>query len=134
MKKTLLTSVALIISGSVLAAPSADLTTIKLCKAGIATIFGRDVSIIKAKELSSGNIALQYHRADDNSLWKYECKILDGNQIMWRAAGNPSEPNFVGRWRDDPADGKVTYEINGNKLTIHDEDGVSQSFMKSKLK
>lgn len=42
---------------------------------------------------------------------------------MWRGAGDPSEPSYVGRWRDDPNDGKITYSIEKNVIKIDDITG-----------
>ncbi|GAA3583735.1 hypothetical protein GCM10023078_09610 [Gibbsiella greigii] len=106
----------------------------EICKAAIATAFSQNPKIIKTKAISDNIIALQYYRPTDNSLWKYQCKIINSNQVMWRSAGNPSEPNYVGRWRDNPLDGNILFLINGKKLVINDDMSGEKEFSKSQLK
>ena len=54
---------------------------------------------------------LAYVRPIDNFVWAYRCRI-EGNRVVWA-----TEP---GRWRDDPKDDKVLFEIidDGKQLRI----------------
>lgn len=85
----------------------------KICRAAIATVMGRDISIITTRSITDNIHYLYYKRPDDNSLWKYRCKP-DGNNIMWASNWTESE----GRWRTSQYDGKVTYKLKNELLTI----------------
>lgn len=88
---------------------SADKATpVAICKAGIATLMGRDPKIIKAKE-SDGLVQLSYIRKEDRSLWQYRCKI-EGSAIVWASK--------EGRWRTDPADEKLRYRSTADSVTV----------------
>jgi len=112
---------------------SADFTNIQLCKAAISVEMGKDPSIMKAR--GNGDLVeLQYIRDNDGTLWKYQCKIINGNQIMWRTAGDDNTPNRLGRWRDNPLDSTIMFSVSGNTLTISESDLGDKTFHQSDLK
>lgn len=112
---------------------SAEFTNTQLCKAAISVEMGKKPSIMKVK--TSGDLVdLQYVRPDDGTHWKYQCKIINGNQIMWRTAGDDNTPNRLGRWRDNPLDSTIKYSISGNTLTISESDLGDKTFKQSELK
>lgn len=112
---------------------AADFSETDVCKAMIAFEFGKEPGIIDAVN-TGGFIALQYIRPDDETLWKYHCKVQSGNKILWRSAGSSSEPGYVGRWRNDPMDPTITYSVSGGTLTINDTDMGDKSFSLADLK
>ncbi len=62
--------------------------------------------------LTAGDVLfLTYVRPIDNFVWTYRCRI-EGNRVVWAA-----EP---GRWRDDPTDEKLFFEVveGGMQLRI----------------
>lgn len=71
---------------------------------------------------------LRYIRPSDKTTWSTRCRI-EGNRVYWA-----SDP---GRWRDDPRDEVVTYEVNGTGLKVieHYTDGSSneKSYKRSEL-
>jgi len=79
-------------------------------------------------------VELQYIRDNDGTLWKYQCKIINGNQIMWRTAGDDNTPNRLGRWRDNPLDSTIMFSVSGNTLTISESDLGDKTFHQSDLK
>lgn len=81
----------------------------QICKAGIATIMGRDPSIITPSNISGPIIGLSYIRNNDGTKWSYKCKVA-GNTIIWG--------NSDGRWREDPLDGVVTYKVVGDSVVV----------------
>lgn len=99
-----------------------------VCKAAVATIMGRPVSIISATEKAGGEVALSYTRADDGSVWKYKCK-LDGDRAIWAAEG--------GRWRTHPDDGVVKFSVDGSSVEVTESYGgdvaTSKRFSLSEL-
>jgi len=103
------------------AEPSTLFSRSQICKATISSMMGRDLSIVKVDSQSEGITYLSYIRPDDNTEWKFRCKI-EGSSIIWAA-----EPD--GRWRTDPADSELTFSIDSeNKnLTIREtfSDGSS---------
>ena len=109
-----------IISVSAYAGDKRAFSENQICKAGIAKIMGRDPTIIKIDRVANDAIYLSYVRQDDQSKWKYKCK-LEGNRIIWGSD--------TGRWRSHPMDSKVTFKVTGNSITVTDSfsDGSSSS-------
>ncbi|MFN3880102.1 MAG: hypothetical protein ACK4L8_01550 [Nitrincola lacisaponensis] len=95
------------------AGPS-QVTKSHICKAGIATVMGRDPSIMRIDNDLDGVLYLSYVRDDDSSFWGYKCKV-EGSLIIWASD--------TGRWRDHPADSRLSYRIEAE--TIHVEEGHS---------
>lgn len=100
------------------AAPAFEIETI--CRTAIASISGRDPKLLQVTLTDGDVLFLAYVRPIDNFVWNYRCRI-DGNRVLWA-----SEP---GRWRDNPKDGKLFFEVvgGGQQLRIiedHD-DGTS---------
>ncbi|GGX76882.1 hypothetical protein GCM10007160_00030 [Litchfieldella qijiaojingensis] len=89
-----------------------------LCKAGIATIMGRNPRIMNAQ--SAGEITYISYTRDDGNSYTYKCKI-EGNRIHWG--------NKVGRWRVHSADSKVFYQVAQGKVHVEDRfsDGSSSN-------
>jgi hypothetical protein len=77
-----------------------------ICRTAIAAITGRDLKLFQAAaDAPDGVVALTYARPFDNFVWAYHCR-LDGNRVIWA-----DEP---GRWREEPRDDKITFEVVGN--------------------
>jgi hypothetical protein len=96
------------------AAPSFEPEAI--CRTAIASIMGRDPKIVRVTRIAGDIVFLSYVRPLDNFVWDYRCKI-QGNRVVWA-----SEP---GRWREDPKDDKVFFEIvgDGKQLRIIEDHG-----------
>lgn len=94
------------------------LTTEAICKAGIAVVMGRDPRTMTAFT-SAGEVHISYIRPSDGTRWRTKCK-LDGSKIIWAS----DMPTDTGRWRTDPEDGLLLYEISGEgsrtKVTVSD--------------
>lgn len=84
----------------------------QICKAGIATVMGKEPNIITATNISSPIIGLSYIRKDDGTKWLYKCKI-NGNTIVWGSSD--------GRWREDPLDSVITYKISGDSIIVSEK-------------
>jgi hypothetical protein len=87
-----------------------------ICRTAIASITGRDPTIMRVTRTDGDILFLSYVRPIDNFVWDYRCKI-EGNRVIWA-----SEP---GRWREDPKDDKVFFEAvdGGKQLRIMDDHG-----------
>jgi hypothetical protein len=87
-----------------------------ICRTAIASIMGRDPKIVQVTRVVGDILFLSYVRPIDNFVWAYRCKI-QGNRVIWA-----SEP---GRWREDPKDDKVFFEIveGGKQLRIIEDHG-----------
>jgi hypothetical protein len=87
-----------------------------ICRTAIASIMGRDPKIVRVTLVAGDVLFLSYVRPIDNFVWDYRCKI-QGNRVVWA-----SEP---GRWREDPKDDKVFFEIvgGGKQLRIIEDHG-----------
>jgi hypothetical protein len=79
----------------------------KICIAAIATIMGRSPSIISSKK-KNGVYYLNYTRKDGTN-WSYRCKT-EGSRVVWASE--------TGRWRVDPLDEKILYQISPDGLTV----------------
>jgi len=75
-----------------------------ICRTALASIMGRDPKTVQVTRTTSDVLFLSYVRPIDNFVWAYRCKI-QGNRVIWA-----SDP---GRWREDPKDDKVFFEIVG---------------------
>jgi hypothetical protein len=91
-----------------------------ICRTAIASIIGRDPKTIQVTLTDGDVLFLTYVRPIDNFVWTYRCRI-DGNRVLWA-----SEP---GRWRDNPKDEKVFFEIvdGGKQLRIIEDHGDGSS-------
>lgn len=87
-----------------------------ICKKAMAVLFGQSMDIMKAEQQPGDIIRISYRRASDRTLWTNDCR-LDGNRIMWRSV-DATPGSGPGRWRDDPADGLLSYTINGNDIEV----------------
>jgi hypothetical protein len=100
------------------AAPSFEVEAI--CRTAIASIMGRDPKLMEVTLIVGDVLFLTYVRPMDNFVWTYRCRI-EGNRVVWA-----TEP---GRWRDDPNDDEVFFEVvdAGKQLRIIDihRDGSS---------
>jgi len=90
----------------------------QICKAGIAKIMGRNPAIIKIDRVANDAIYLSYVRQDDQTKWKYKCKV-EGNRIIWGSD--------IGRWRIHPMDSKVSFKVAGSSITVVDAFGDGSS-------
>lgn len=102
----LILAIAITVGGPAIAADGP--TAAAICKAGIATLMGRDPKIIRAKD-GGDVVRLSYVRENDGSLWEYRCKI-EGSEIIWASK--------TGRWRTDPADEKLRYKAGAKSVTV----------------
>jgi hypothetical protein len=100
------------------AAPAFEVEAI--CRTAIASITGRDPKMMQISLTANGVLFLTYDRPIDNFVWTYRCRI-DGNRVLW--ATDP------GRWRDDPSDAKIFFEIvdDGKQLRIIEDHGDGSS-------
>ncbi|CAH9061992.1 hypothetical protein PSECIP111951_02602 [Pseudoalteromonas holothuriae] len=118
----------LLIVGIEAQANSQPVTDTQVCKATIATVMGRDPSIIKLQKQQNSVIYVSYIRKSDSSKWTYRCK-LKGNKVIWASE--------KGRWREHSLDSKIVYSIHDNTLKISEQhtDGstTKKSFKISKL-
>jgi hypothetical protein len=98
------------------AADAAPFEPEAICRTAIASIMGRDPKLLQVTRVAGDILFLSYVRPIDNFVWDYRCKIQD-NRVVWA-----SEP---GRWREDPKDDKVFFEIvgDGKQLRIIEDHG-----------
>ena len=100
------------------AAPAFEVEAI--CRTAIASITGRDPKMMQVSLTADGVLFLTYVRPIDYFAWTYRCRI-EGNRVLW--ATDP------GRWRDDPSDTKIFFEIvdDGKQLRIIEDHGDGSS-------
>ena len=95
-----------------------------ICRTAIASIAGCDPKFMQITRTVGDVLLLTYARPIDNFVWTYRCRI-EGNRVVWA-----TEP---GRWREDPKDDKVFFEIveDGKKLRIIEDhrDGSSTQWI-----
>jgi hypothetical protein len=102
--------------GFAVAAAALPLEPGVICRAAIGSLMDRDPKLFRMTRTDGDILFLSYVRPIDNFDWTYRCKIR-GNRVIWA-----SEP---GRWREDPKDDKVSFEIvaGGKQLRIIDDRG-----------
>jgi len=126
MNKTLkLTLISLFVGLISLQATADDSKVVgKVCKAAVASMFGRDHKTMKLDKIDDGIAYVHYIRPDDNSRWAVKCK-LDGDRVIW-ASNNADNSK---RWRTDPLDDVVKYSIKDKTIKITQEytDGSNSS-------
>jgi hypothetical protein len=103
--------VAMLSAGVSPASAAAAFEVEAICRTAIASIMGRDPKMMQVTRTAGDVLFLTYVRAMDNFVWTYRCRV-EGNRVVWA-----SEP---GRWRDDPKDDEVFFEIvdAGKQLRI----------------
>jgi hypothetical protein len=111
----------MMLSASMSAASAASSFEVEaICRTAIASIMGRDPKIMQVTRIAGDVLFLTYVRPMDNFVWTYRCRI-EGNRVVWA-----TEP---GRWRDDPKDGEVFFEVvgAGKQLRIIEKHGDGSS-------
>jgi hypothetical protein len=100
------------------AAPAFEVEAI--CRTAIASIMGRDPKLMQVTRADGDVLFLAYVRPLDNFVWTYRCRV-EGSRVVWA-----SEP---GRWREDPGDDKVLFEVvgSGTQLRIIENHGDGSS-------
>jgi hypothetical protein len=112
--------VAMLSAGVSPASAAAAFEVEAICRTAIASIMGRDPKMMQVTRTAGDVLFLTYVRAMDNFVWTYRCRV-EGNRVVWA-----SEP---GRWRDDPKDDEVFFEIvdAGKQLRIIENHGDGSS-------
>jgi hypothetical protein len=87
-----------------------------ICRTAIGSLMDRDPKMMEITLTAGDVLFLTYVRPIDNFVWTYRCRI-EGNRVLWA--------NEPGRWRDDPKDEKVFFEIvdGGRQLRIIKDNG-----------
>lgn len=91
----------------------------RICRAAIATVMGRDPSVIRVIGSQSGIVDVRYTR-DDGTIWTNRCRVEAG-RVTWAAVEN----NRPGRWRTEDS---ITYRIEGDEITITESMMGTQTF------
>jgi hypothetical protein len=112
--------VAMLSAGVSPASAAAAFEVEAICRTAIASIMGRDPKMMQVTRTAGDVLFLTYVRAMDNFVWTYRCRV-EGNRVVWA-----SEP---GRWRDDPKDDEVFFEVvdAGKQLHIIENHGDGSS-------
>lgn len=97
-------------------APLSSPMLVSVCKAAIASSFGRSASIMKVVSKTGDIVRVRYNRPDDGKQWTNDCRI-EGNRIVWRTV-DAFPGDGPGIWRTRPDDDVLTFEIRGNKVAI----------------
>ena len=100
-----------------------------VCRAAIAKLMGRDISIIHVDKIDLITIYVSYQRPSDNKTWKNSCIIKD-NIVIWNSVDLDGPNTGPGRWRNGPYDSVVTYKLDENgsiTITERHTDGSGSS-------
>lgn len=89
-----------------------ELTLVSVCKATIATLFGKNPITINIDTVKNGIVNLSYIRKNDSKRWGYRCKVK-GNSVIWASE--------TGRWRTHRLDPKIIYKKNGENIMIEEK-------------
>jgi hypothetical protein len=89
---------------------------VSVCKAAIASSFGRSASIMKVVSKTGDIVRVRYNRPDDGKQWTNDCRV-EGNRIIWRTV-DAFPGDGPGIWRTRPDDDVLTFEVKGNEIAI----------------
>lgn len=81
----------------------------RVCRAAIATVMGRDPSIIRVTATNGNIVDVRYTR-DDGTVWSNRCRVESG-RVTWAAIEN-GQP---GRWRTED---NITFSADGDQITV----------------
>ena len=81
----------------------------RVCRAAIATVMGRDPSIIRVTGTNGNIVDVRYTR-DDGTIWSNRCRVESG-RVTWAAIEN-GQP---GRWRTED---NITFSADGDQITV----------------
>jgi hypothetical protein len=102
-----------VLGASIASAQTPTATPTEICRAGLASISGRDPSIMSLRP-EADFLWVTYTRPSDKKVWSYRCRV-SGNRIEWA--------DEAGNWRNKPHSTLVTFEIvNGGKAIKVTED------------
>jgi hypothetical protein len=130
MHKILLSACILALTSQVAHSQAGPFTSAEVCKSTIGAVMGRDPATISVIN-SEDEMTVGYARPSDGSIWRYRCKI-NGNRVIWATE--------TGRWRDDPQDGRITFDALESatkiRITENHTDGSStvKVYERSKLR
>lgn len=103
--------------------PALALTKGDICRAYIATAYGRDINIIKhIADNNHGQSMVGYTRSD-GSKYEYACQY-NGNKVTYSMF--LADENRWGRMRHNET---ATFSVNGNKVTINDPMNGAKTFI-----
>jgi hypothetical protein len=111
-------------------AQSPAVSSNEVCRAGLASITGRDPSIMSLRP-EADFLWVTYMRPSDKKVWSYRCRV-SGNRIEWA--------DEAGNWRDKPHSTLVTFEIVNSgkaiKVTEDFRDGseTDKTYARAKLR
>lgn len=92
------------------AASTQTLGVAEICRASIAALMGRHVSIIKTDSVRGDIAYVGYVRPGDGTVWKQRCRVGNGT-VVWAES--------LGRWRDNGKwDEIITYAVTDGDLAI----------------
>lgn len=101
-------------------ASSNDITNsekLTACKMAISKLMGKPTSIMTATITPDSYFRVTYKRPDDGKTFKNECRF-DGNSIVWRGVDIFAPGEGPGRWRDNPADERITWSKVDGKINV----------------
>lgn len=87
-------------------------TAAQVCRAVIATVMGRPVEIVTVTSEAAGVVHLTYVRSSDQTTWSNRCRVA-GASVVWATD--------AGRWRDNPADERITFRTVGNEVVVRQQ-------------
>lgn len=95
-----------------------SVSSAQVCRATIAALMGHPLEIVHVTNEAAGIVFLTYLRPTDQTTWRNRCRVF-GTAVVWA-----SEP---GRWRDHPADERVSFRVAGKTIAIRQQfaDGSS---------
>ncbi len=89
----------------------------RVCRATIGAVMGRDPAIIRVDRVEGGIAYVSYRRPSDDSLWENRCRT-SGGKVIWSSVNADGPNTGFGRWRDDPLDGDINFEIVESSVRI----------------
>lgn len=92
---------------------------IRVCRAAISALMAQPIGITSGS-FSGGYTSVSYVRQTDKQKFEYQC-MYDKDKVIWRTLFDDK----WGRWRDDPSDSVVRYQLAGQEIVITESYGTS---------
>lgn len=82
----------------------------RVCRAAIASLMGRDPSIIAVTSNDGAHINVSYRTMNDGKVWRNHCSII-GDRVNWAAILDGAQ----GRWRTED---DIRYVLSGPSIKV----------------
>jgi hypothetical protein len=88
----------------------------RVCRAGLATIHGQDVSAMVADSIEGQVVTLSWRAPVDGGRRRGQCRV-DGDLVTWKPVDAPTPE--ADRWMNQSGDPVTRFVLDGDAITIN---------------